>query len=128
MVEQGLALLLVIGSLVYAPFLGAIMNKRAGGTAWTFTAFLLCTVSLICGLLAFLSGSHTIVWIFISAASWLGGMGAAVAAHSEERQERDRRVLGKRLPPSSSCSYIVPTLLRGAHKTARETKAPRPPP
>ena len=53
MVEQGLAILLVIGSLVYAPFLGAIMNKRAGGTAWTFTAFLLCTVSLICGLLAF---------------------------------------------------------------------------
>ena len=80
MVEQGLAILLVIGSLVYAPFLGAIMNKRAGGTAWTFTAFLLCTVSLMCGLLAFLSGSHTIVWIFISAASWLGGMGAAVAA------------------------------------------------
>jgi hypothetical protein len=36
---------------------------------------LLCTVSLKCGLLAFLSGSHTIVWIFISAASWLGGMG-----------------------------------------------------
>ena len=71
MVEQGLAILLVIGSLVYAPFLGAIMNKRAGGTAWTFTAFLLCTVSLICGLLAFLSGSHTIVRIFISAASWL---------------------------------------------------------
>ena len=91
MVEQGLAILLVIGSLVYAPFLGA-MNKRAGGTAWTFTAFLLCTVSLICGLLAFLSGSHTIVWIFISAASWLGVMGAAVAAHSEERQERDRRL------------------------------------
>ena len=82
MVEQGLAILLVIGSLVYAPFLGAIMNKRAGGTAWTFTAFLLCTVSLMCGLLAFLSGSHTIVWIFISAASWLGGMGAAVAAHA----------------------------------------------
>ena len=92
MVEQGLAILLVIGSLVYAPFLGAIMNKRAGGTAWTFTAFLLCTVALICGLLAFLSGSHTIVWIFISAASWLGGMGAAVDAHSEERQERDRRL------------------------------------
>ena len=92
MVEQGLAILLVIGSLVYAPFLGAIMNKRAGGTAWTFTAFLLCTVSLMCGLLAFLSGSHPIVWIFISAASWVGGMGAAVAAHSEERQERDRRL------------------------------------
>ena len=92
MVEQGLAILLVIGSLVYAPFLGAIMNKRAGGTAWTFTAFLLCTVSLICGLLAFLSGSHTIVWILIYAATWVGGMGAAVAAHSEERQERDRRL------------------------------------
>jgi hypothetical protein len=93
MVEQGLAILLVIGSLVYAPFLGAIMNKRAGGTAWTFTAFFLCTVSLMCGLFAFLSGSDTIVWIFISATSWLGGMGAAVAAWSCPRLTGHRAIV-----------------------------------